>query len=267
MRHATATLLLLLTSSVDGFAPSSSFTRRSSTQQQHHPTQSKRQHQTQLTLLPIDSSSLLTSSDWVDGLISNLGALALIGSVGAGVYTSALAEMEKNGMGVFDGEGTSDDVGEVEERSAPVLFEDVVAVVDSGATVSEEAVVVEEVEVVEEMGDVVGEVLAVQAAPAKAIPTSETVLKATDKAIAEVKAKGVRETKEKLKPKEQQQSASAVVAEDAKETKKEEVAVESTKRSSGTKRKIAQGVALTVAAVGVAVARNVVKAWLGRGML
>jgi hypothetical protein len=110
------------------------------------------------------------------------------------------------------------------------------------------------------MGDITGEVLAVLPPPVPV--TSEKVLKETEKAIAEVKAKGVEETKEKMRFNESALSPS-ISSEPVAETKKE---VAKTEKDPGTKKKIAQGVTLIVAAVGVAVARNVIKAWLGRGL-
>ena len=108
----------------------------------------------------------------------------------------------------------------------------------------------------------------VTAQVAKATKTSDKVLKATEVAKDEVKKKGVQETKEKMSSKSSAVAADSStpepVVEEEEETKEvEEVKVE----GKGTKRKLVKGVALIVAAGAVAVARNVVTAWLGRGML
>lgn len=106
----------------------------------------------------------------------------------------------------------------------------------------------------------------VTAQPAKATKTSDKVLKATEVAKDEVKKKGVQETKEKMSSKSS--SVASSTPEPVEETTEEEVTeVEEVKEEKGTKRKLAKGVTLIVAAGVVAVARNVVKAWLGRGML
>lgn len=143
-----------------------------------------------------------------------------------------------------------------------------VAVAEPEVETEPEAQVAEEVveaveEVVEEMGDIAGEVLATTT-PTPVPPTSDKVLKETEKAIAEVKAKGVQETKAKMSFNESVlDTPSPTPSEPVKEEKKE---VAKTEKDPGTKKQIAQGVTLIVAAVGVALARNVIKAWLGRGM-
>jgi type IV secretory pathway VirB10-like protein len=106
----------------------------------------------------------------------------------------------------------------------------------------------------------------VTAQVAKATKTSDKVLKATEVAKDEVKKKGVQETKEKMSSKSSAVTDSApepVVDEEEVVKEVEEVKVE----EKGTKRKLVKGVTLIVAAGAVAVARNVVTAWLGRGML
>jgi vacuolar-type H+-ATPase subunit H len=141
-------------------------------------------------------------------------------------------------------------------KKVAVAVEEVVETVEE--PVEEVIEIVEEV--VEEMGDIAGEVLATTTAPAP--PTSEKVLKETEKAIAEVKAKGVQETKAKMSFNESVLNP-PTPPESVKEEKKE---VAKTEKSPGTRKQIAQGVTLIVAAVGVALARNVIKAWLGRGI-
>ena len=104
----------------------------------------------------------------------------------------------------------------------------------------------------------------VTAQVAKATKTSDKVLKATEVAKDEVKKKGVQETKEKMSSKSAvTDSTPEPVVEEEEVKEVEEVKVE----EKGTKRKLVKGVTLIVAAGAVAVARNVVTAWLGRGML
>lgn len=189
----------------------------------------------------------------------------LIAGVGAGVYSTALEEkhmeLQKQLNEFFDKETADDFAVPVAEEPAKVVPSE--ESVKESLEAAEETVaeVVETIEeVVEEMGDVTGEVLATLPPP---VPlTSEKVLKETEKAIAEVKAKGVEETKEKMRFNESALSPSNTV-EPVAETKTE---VARTEKDAGTKKKIAQGVSLIVAAVGVAVARNAIKAWLGRGL-
>jgi hypothetical protein len=128
--------------------------------------------------------------------------------------------------------------------------------------VVEEAIIEEAEEIVEEMSDITGEALATTPAPTPVPPTSELVLKETEKAIAEVKAKGVQETKAKMSFNESVLTTPSA-PEPVEDVKKE---VAKKEKDPGTKKQIAQGVTLIVAAVGVALARNVIKAWLGRGM-
>ena len=85
-------------------------------------------------------------------------------------------------------------------------------------------------------------------------------------AKSQVQKVGVQETKEKMSSKTASAAASAP-AEPEEEPAKKSDAVTETKKEKGTKRKLAKGVTLIVAAGAVAVARNLVKAWLGRGML
>ena len=85
-------------------------------------------------------------------------------------------------------------------------------------------------------------------------------------AKSQVQKVGVQETKEKMSSKTASAAASAP-AEPEEEPAKKSDAVTETKAEKGTKRKLAKGVTLIVAAGAVAVARNLVKAWLGRGML
>lgn len=83
-------------------------------------------------------------------------------------------------------------------------------------------------------------------------------------AKSEVQKKGVQKTKEKMSSKSSAATPPSA-EEELKEGKPEEVA--EVKKDKGTKRKLVKGAGLIVAAGAVALARNVVKAWLGRGML
>lgn len=105
----------------------------------------------------------------------------------------------------------------------------------------------------------------VTAKPGKASIPSKELLASTEKAKAEVQKKGVQETKDKMS------SKASPPAPPPAEEKKEIAEVASTEvaetKKPGGKRRIVKGVTLIVAAGAVAVARNVVKAYLGRGML
>ena len=65
----------------------------------------------------LESSSLVTS-DWTDGIAASVGAMLLIGSVGYGIYYSALLESDEESL-----EGTADDAVPLEEREKPKLEE------------------------------------------------------------------------------------------------------------------------------------------------
>jgi len=220
---------------------------------------------TNLVIESAFSSSSITTSNFIDSLVSSVGGLVLVAGVGAGVYSTVLEEkhmeLQKQLNEFFDKE-TADDFA-VPVAVEPAKVVEVKESVEESSKAAEETVseVVETGdELVEEMGDITGEVLA--ALPPPVSVTSEKVLKETEKAIAEVKAKGVEETKEKMRFNESALSPS-ISSEPVAETKNE---VTKTEKDAGTKKKIAQGVTLIVAALGVAVARNAIKAWLGRGL-
>ncbi|KAL7482744.1 hypothetical protein ACHAW6_008409 [Cyclotella cf. meneghiniana] len=272
--------ITFIASTASAFTPSNSFTGLNNgfalrTQQRSRvrllPDAALANEITNLVTESAFSSSSITTSNFIDSLVSSVGGLVLIAGVGAGVYSSALEEkhmelqknMEKQLEEFFDKETAEDFAVPVVEKPAKAI--EVQEIVEEAAAVEAIADTVAEVvekveEVVEEMGDITGEVLA--ALPPPVPVTSEKVLKETEKAIAEVKAKGVEETKEKMRFNESALSPS-ISPEPVAETKKE---VAKTEKDAGTKKKIAQGVTLIVAAVGVAVARNAIKAWLGRGL-
>lgn len=100
--------------------------------------------------------------------------------------------------------------------------------------------------------------------PLVAPKTSDAVLKATEVAKDEVKKKGVEETKQKMNSKSTASTPTAIPdPEDPPISDDPEIIQE----EKGTKRKLVKGATLIFAAGAVAVARNVVKAWIGRGML
>ena len=109
---------------------------------------------------------------------------------------------------------------------------------------------------------VVETVPVVTAEPAKATTPSKELLESTEKAKAVVQKKGVEETKEKMSSK-----STPVETPPAAEESKEETSTEVVETKSKMGGRIKKGVTLIVAAGLVAVARNVVKAYLGRGML
>ena len=79
-----------------------------------------------------------------------------------------------------------------------------------------------------------------------------------------MKKKGVEETKQKMNSKSTASTPTAIPdPEDPPISDDPEIIQE----EKGTKRKLVKGATLIFAAGAVAVARNVVKAWIGRGML
>lgn len=103
------------------------------------------------------------------------------------------------------------------------------------------------------------------AKPAVKAPSKE-LLESTEKAKAQVQKVGVKETKERL-------GKSKVDSTSPSSTPQPVVAAASTStevadpKKPGGKRRFAKGVTLILAAGAVAVGRNVVKAYLGRGLL
>jgi outer membrane biosynthesis protein TonB len=136
----------------------------------------------------------------------------------------------------------------------------------------------EAVEVVAEVPPVAAKAPAVKPPPvvpepAKATAPSEGILKSTEKAKEVVQKVGVKETKERMSSKEASSSSSSVgsstpakpPAAAAEQKKAEVVAV--TEKKDGRGGRVAKGLTLIAAAGLVALVRNVVKAYLGRGML
>ena len=120
---------------------------------------------------------------------------------------------------------------------------------------------------VEEKVDPVPEPKVVTPEPAKATATSKEEIESTEKVIAIVKKQAATETKEKLKAKAKEPESESGPSSSPVE-EEEPVAddlAEIPKRS--VRKSLAQGAKLIVAAGLVVVARNVVKAYLGRGKL
>ena len=120
-------------------------------------------------------------------------------------------------------------------------------------------------ELEKKMADPAPEPKAVTPEPAKATTTSKEEIESTEKVIAIVKKQAATETKEKLKAKaEEPQSVPSPSSVEQDEPVPDELA-EVPKRS--VRKSLAQGAKLIVVAGLVVVARNVVKAYLGKGML
>ena len=107
----------------------------------------------------------------------------------------------------------------------------------------------------------------VTAEPGKATIPSKELLESTELAKAEVQKKGIQETKDKMSSKSSATTKAVTTKTPPVEEKKESTEVAKTTKKPGGKRRIAKGVTLIVAAGAVALARNVVKAYLGRTIL
>ena len=107
----------------------------------------------------------------------------------------------------------------------------------------------------------------VTAEPGKASIPSKELLESTEKAKKEVQKKGIQETKDKMSSKSSAATKAVTTKTPPVEEKKECTEVAKTTKKPGGKRRIAKGVTLIVAAGAVALARNVVKAYLGRTIL
>ncbi|KAK1744036.1 hypothetical protein QTG54_005633 [Skeletonema marinoi] len=312
MKFTTKALLLANAASVVvAFAPPRPHSLTTQTthqfQQQSRFPQQQTQQQTTSSALPLfpdpstlESSSTLLTSDLIDSLVNTVGSLALLGSVGFGVFTGmkdedweyeykagneeAKLKYGSNAdlalIGVSPEEVAEDMLkGQVTEaqksffgkEDEPTAAAAAPQKTTPGATPAQKSffgkVKAAAAPAPKEPKRMIP---VVTAQPAKASNPSDTVLKATEVAKSEVQKKGVQETKQKMSSK----SASAATTSTppppaASETKTEEVKskVTEVKKEKGTTRKLAKGATLIVAAGAVAVARNVVKAWLGRGML
>jgi len=315
MKFTTKALLLANAASVVvAFAPPRPHSSTTQTthqfQQQSRFQPQQTQQQTTSSALPLfpdpstlESSTLLTS-DLIDSFVNTVGSLALLGSVGFGVFSGMKDEEWEYEYKAGNEEaklkyGSNADlalIGVSPEEVAEDMLKGQVTEAQKSFFGKEDEVTPAEApqkttpppkeEATPAQKSFFGKVKAaatpapkepkrmipvVTAQPAKASNPSDTVLKATEVAKSEVQKKGVQETKQKMSSK----SASATTTSTppppaaAAETKTEEVKskVTEVKKEKGTTRKLAKGATLIVAAGAVAVARNIVKAWLGRGML
>mmetsp|Transcript_6184 Transcript_6184/g.9584 ORF Transcript_6184/g.9584 Transcript_6184/m.9584 type:complete len:310 (+) Transcript_6184:97-1026(+) len=309
MKFTTKTLLLANAASVVvAFAPprphslTTQTTHQFQQQSRVQTQQTQQQTTSSLPLFPdpstLESSTLLTS-DLIDSFVNTVGSLALLGSVGFGVFTGMKDEDWEYEYKAGNEEaklkyGSNADlalIGVSPEEVAEDMLKGQVTEAQKSFFGKEDEVTPAEAPQKTTPGatpaqkSFFGKVKAaatpapkepkpsvpvVTAQPAKASNPSDTVLKATEVAKSEVQKKGVQETKQKMSSK----SASAATTSTppppaASETKTEEVKskVTEVKKEKGTTRKLVKGATLIVAAGAVAVARNVVKAWLGRGML
>ena len=113
--------------------------------------------------------------------------------------------------------------------------------------------------------------------PARATAPSAGILESTEKAKEVVQKAGVKETKERMSSRGASSSSSssssvgsstpAKPPAAAAEQKKAEVAAITEKKDGSRGGKVAKGITLIAAAGLVALVRNVVKAYLGRGLL
>lgn len=228
----------------------------------HRRHQQRRHARTTLSLVPVDptlansvidaslmgSSSIVTSNEVID----SLGSVALIAAMGlglAGGKTGGKQEWNYKYTPTNDLTG----LGLLEETPATV--------VEKAAKTEPEDEPVAEPEPEPEPVKAAVETPPPPPAP-KVKPTSPKVLESVEIAKAEVQKVGVAETKEKMSSKTQ--AAAVNVAPTPEEQPKKEVAEA---KKPGAKRRFAKGMGLIAAAVGVAVARNVIKAYLGRGVL
>ena len=111
--------------------------------------------------------------------------------------------------------------------------------------------------------------------PARATAPSAGILESTEKAKEVVQKAGVKETKERMSSRGASSPSSSSVGSStpakppaaAAEQKKAEVAAITEKKDGSRGGKVAKGITLIAAAGLVALVRNVVKAYLGRGLL
>lgn len=258
MKFSTiASVVVLSTASVDAFAPAPSFTQRTTT-----PLQTP---QTQLRLLPdpITAASAIQSTSAVLSLgefADTLGSLALLGSVGFGVAFSNSSQKDWS-----------------YEYKPGNELSDLAVLGESPASVAEKATTEAQREFFNQATTTASAVAAPPkkapapkkaAAPKKGAPPkaakapSKELLESVEKANAQVKKVGIKETKSKM---ESKNSSSAPVKETAVASSSSTEVAET--KAPGGKRRFAKGLTLIVAAGAVAVARNLVKAYLGKSML
>jgi len=260
----TAASLLLSTNAPSiafAFAPTQSYTTAT--------TQRVQSSSSRLSLLPpVDPSSSIVISSGGD-LVEALGQLALLGSVGFGVAMGNINNPDWSYEYKVGNEYSNSDLAMIGESDTSVL-EKVEEETKEPEPVPEPvnaspppaAVVEEPMKKEPELVPVV------TAEPGKATIPSKELLESTEKAKAEVQKKGIQETKDKISSKSSAATKDvATTTPPVQEKKKESTEVAKTTKKSGGKRRIAKGVTLIVAAGAVALARNVVKAYLGRTIL
>ncbi|KAL7451667.1 hypothetical protein ACHAWC_003493 [Mediolabrus comicus] len=256
----TAALLITNVAGASAFAPPR---RHSSIKQQRSQQQSP-------TAVHLVGDSSILQADIVEGLVSTVGSLALLGSVGFGILAGYKDdewdyEYKPGNEEASKKYGAGADLALI-EVSPEEVAEDIVKAEETAAAPADNTAAQKSF-----FGKVkeaaTPKKAAVTAKPAEAKPTSDTVLKATEVAKSQVQKVGVQETKEKMSSKTASAAASAPAEPEEEPAKKSDAVTETKKEEKGTKRKLAKGVTLIVAAGAVAVARNLVKAWLGRGML
>lgn len=195
------------------------------------------------------------------GIIEGLGQLALIGSVGLGVAYSNTNN--KDWSYEYKVGNELSDLAVLGESATSVMEKAEEKVEKKEEAVKEEPVAVAEEVVAEPKKTAAAPPpVAKPPAPVKSNKPSKELLESAEKAKAAVQKKGVQETKDKMSSKATppapvtEKKAEAASSTDVAETKK-----------PGGKRRFAKGLTLIAAAGALALARNVVKAYLGRGML
>lgn len=278
MKFVTQTLLVTNALSAAAFAPP---------RPQHKHNNPSFQQQ----LLPdpstLESSTLLTS-DVVDSFMAGVGSLALLGSIGFGVTTAVKNEGWEYDYKAGNKEaaakyGDAADLAIIEV--SPEEVEDM-AKAQEVTEAQKEFFGKEDEVATEAQKSFFGKIKSPKPAPkpapapapapaapvvkaqsAKAPKISDTVLKATEKAKNEVKKKGVEETKQKMNSKSTPATTDTPPPPPPPNAVLETTKEVTPKKEKGATRKLAKGATLIAAAGVVAMARNVVKAWLGRGLL
>lgn len=261
MKFSTiASVVVLSTASVDAFAPAPSFTQRRPT-----PLQTP---QTQLRLLPdpITAASAIQSTSAVLSLgefADTLGSLALLGSVGFGVAFSNSSQKDwsyeyKPGNELSDLAVLGESPASVAEKNGKATTEAQREFFNQATTTASAVAAPPKKAPAPKKA----------AAPKKGAPPkaakapSKELLESVEKANAQVKKVGIKETKSKM---ESKNSSSAPVKETAVASSSSTEVAET--KTPGGKRRFAKGLTFIVAAGAVAVARNLVKAYLGKSML
>ncbi|KAL3759292.1 hypothetical protein ACHAWU_002093 [Discostella pseudostelligera] len=221
---------------------------------------------TRLDLLPaMESSTVITS---LGGVTEGLGSLALLGSVGFGLAFSNWNDpnwsyeykVGNDGNYVGGSATATADLALLEESPVSVMekVEEETAAAATPVTVKDVAVATK---------------TARQKKPPPLLwPRRKEILQSTEVAKAEVQKVGVQEVKERMSTKVTAASSPVTPsastpppAESQSSSSSKEVAeIKETKNGKGA---VAKGVGLIVAAGAVAVVRNFIKAYLGRGLL